>query len=91
MAFVPGNQKEPACGKSWEGLSTSYPQKKPLFNPIHILENSKTIPHIWGAKLMDSRRLSWSCPQSKPFIHRLSRLIHKFQPWKPGAGVFPTP
>jgi len=49
MAFVPGNQKEPACGKSWEGLSTSYPQKKPLFNPIHILENAKTTPHIWGA------------------------------------------
>jgi hypothetical protein len=48
VGLVPGDETEPDCGKSWEAFSTTYPQKRRLFNSIHILETSKTAPYIWG-------------------------------------------
>jgi hypothetical protein len=73
---MPVNKTGSLCGKNPEGLSTSYPQENALSQQFHILDSARTTAHIWGYQFTDIFGLLGNSPQSKPFIHRLSRLIH---------------
>jgi hypothetical protein len=67
------------CGEIQEYSSTSYPQKKLLSHPIHILETSKTTAHIWGYGFSLIVTFLGTSPQQKPLIHKLSRVIHIYK------------
>ena len=85
------NQTCWVCGEIQEYSSTSYPQEKLLSHQIHILESSKTTAHIWGYRFGLIASALGTSPQRKALIHKLSRVIHKFQGWKATMGDSPAP
>jgi len=58
------------CGKNWKKSSTLYPQEKAISDPIHILENFKTLTYIWGYGFKDISNLNGTSPQGRVLIHR---------------------
>jgi len=91
VGLVSVNGTDSACGKNREDSSTDLSTERTLSHPIHILETPKIIVHIWGCVLIAIFSPSWTSPQRKSLIHKLSRVIHKFQLWKAAMGDSPAP
>jgi hypothetical protein len=88
---APVNGTSSLCGKNREHSSTDLSTERTLSHPIHILETLKITVHIWGYSFVDIFGQSWTSPQRKSLIHKLSRVIHKFQLWKAAMGDSPAP
>jgi len=86
VGLVPSNGTGSACGKNREHSSTDLSTARTFSHPIHILETPKTIVHIWGCIFTGIFDQSWTSPQRRQLIHKLSRVIHKFQRLKAAMG-----
>jgi len=91
VRLIPVNGTGSGCGKNREDSSTDLSTARMLSHPIHILETPKIIVHIWGCTLMGIFGRPWTSPQRRPLIHKLSRVIHKFQLLKAVMGDSPAP
>ena len=91
VGLVRVNGTDSACGKNRQVSSTDLSTERTLSHPIHILETLKITVHIWGYSFVGIFGQSWTSPQRKSLIHKLSRVIHKFQLWKAAMGDSTAP
>ena len=91
VGLAPANGTSSPCGKNPEASSTDLSTGGTLSHPIHILETPKLTVHIWGSDFADISRQFGTSPQQELLIHKLSRVIHKFQGWEASMGDSPAP
>lgn len=78
------------CGEILQDSSTGLSTRKTGFYLVHILERFQNGAHIWGCQNMDNFSLIQTSPQRRAFIHKKSRVIHKYRAKKRGVGEIPA-